>query len=60
MNILNNMKMNLLKFNFSSILRRRADKLLEAISLTWNWRLACGTKDEQPLVDSLLSDRSSP
>jgi hypothetical protein len=50
----------LLKFNFSSMLRLRPDKLFLTLSLAWDCRLACGTKDEQPLVDSLLSERSSP
>jgi len=50
----------LLKFNFSSMLRLRPDKLFITLSLAWDCRLAWGTKDEQPLVDSLLSERSSP
>jgi len=59
-NVATKQQQYLLKFNFSSMLRLRPDKLFITLSLAWDCRLAWGTKDEQPLVDSLLSERSSP
>jgi hypothetical protein len=50
----------ILKFSFSSMLLLRPNKLLTAFSPPWNCRLPWGIKDEQPLVDSLPSDWSSP